>query len=57
MVLSVVLVLARPESCWLEASPDFAAHLAISTSTISILTRDDKFPVLARWNWRPDVTV
>jgi broad specificity phosphatase PhoE len=41
-------------ACWLEIPPVNAEHLALSTASISVLTYEDKFPVLARWNWLPD---
>lgn len=41
-------------ACWLEISPANAEHLALSTTSISVLAYEDKFPVLARWNWQPD---
>jgi probable phosphoglycerate mutase len=41
-------------ACWLQIHPINAEHLALSTASISTLTYEDKFPVLARWNWQPE---
>jgi broad specificity phosphatase PhoE len=42
-------------ACWLGGPPSYGEHLALSTSSACILTYDDIFPVLARWNWRPEL--
>lgn len=41
-------------ACWLEIPPANGEHLALSTASISVLSHEDKYPVLARWNWQPD---
>jgi broad specificity phosphatase PhoE len=41
-------------ACWLGIAPANAEHLALSTGSISVLSYEDEFPVLARWNWQPD---
>jgi broad specificity phosphatase PhoE len=41
-------------ACWLQIPPANAEHLALSTASIRVLTYEDTFPVLARWNWQPD---
>jgi broad specificity phosphatase PhoE len=42
-------------ACWLGGPASYGEHLALSPAAICILTYDDIYRVLARWNWRPDV--